>query len=278
MSVRSLLVPALALALPAAAAPMASIELLAQAKVMAPTVVLGDVARIHASDLGLMRQLVHLPVGRAPQVGEEGVVQRDALAQWVRRHSSIAPQVLDWQGAAQSRVVRVARQLKGEDIAEAAVAAARRQMEAAGRSAEIAARPVPRDLDLPEGGVRLEVRGPEQVGWQRRLPMWVDVWAGERFVRTVAVALDIANATPVSSAQEDLLVSEPAMGPQREPAAVLRGDWATLRSSEGGITLESRVEVLQDGRPGQRIRVRRQGAGAALFARVLGRGQLELAP
>ena len=261
---------------------MASIELLPQAKVMAPTVVLGDVARIHASDLGLMRQLVHLPVGRAPQVGEEGVVQRDALAQWIRRHSSIAPQVLEWKGAAESRVVRVARQLKGEDIAEAAVAAARQQMGGAGRSAEIAARPVPRDLDLPEGNVRLQVRGPEQVGRQRRLPMWVDVWAGERFVRTVAVALDIANATPVLSApeaqSENHLAPEPAVGPQAEPAVVVRGDWATLRSSEGGVTLESRVEVLQDGRPGQRIRVRRQGAAAALFARVVGSGQLELAP
>jgi flagella basal body P-ring formation protein FlgA len=45
------------------------------------------------------------------------------------------------------------------------------------------------------------------------------------------------------------------------------------------VSLESRVEVLQDGRVGQRVRVRAAtGASGILFAKVIGRGQLELAP
>jgi flagella basal body P-ring formation protein FlgA len=63
-----------------------------------------------------------------------------------------------------------------------------------------------------------------------------------------------------------------------EPRVVARGDWATLHSAAGAVTLESRVEVLQDGRPGQRVRVRQQGATGPVFARVLGAGQLELVP
>jgi flagellar basal body P-ring formation protein FlgA len=268
----------LLLSLPAmAATPRARIELLPHATVMAPTVLLGDVARIHANDVGLMRQLVQLPVGRAPQVGDVGVVQREALVQWIRRQSTIAPQVLEWQGASETRVLRAVRRLPGEDIAQAAVAAAQEQLSAAGRSGEMQVRPLPRDIDLPEGKVRLQVRGAEHMGTLRRLPVWVDVWAGERFVRTVAVGLDIASATlPTQEPQPNEPGRLPEM--QREPLAVVRGDWARLRSSEGAITLESRVEVLQDGRPGQRIRVRQQGASTALFARVLAPGQLELAP
>jgi flagella basal body P-ring formation protein FlgA len=59
---------------------------------------------------------------------------------------------------------------------------------------------------------------------------------------------------------------------------VARGEWATLRSGAGAVTLESRVEVLQDGQAGQRVRVRAAGATGIVFARVLGPAQLELVP
>lgn len=63
-----------------------------------------------------------------------------------------------------------------------------------------------------------------------------------------------------------------------EPApAVQRGQWASLRSGEGAVLAEARVEVLQDGRVGQSVRVRPSGGAGALFARVTGPGQLELA-
>jgi flagellar basal body P-ring formation protein FlgA len=58
--------------------------------------------------------------------------------------------------------------------------------------------------------------------------------------------------------------------------AVLRGQWASLRSGAGAVTLEARVEVLQDGRPGDRVRVRQPGATAAVVAKVIAPGQLEV--
>ena len=275
------------LAFPAtAAAPKASIELLARASVATPGVVLGDVARIHASELGLMRTLVNLPIGRAPRSGEAALLQRADLVQWVRRQLGIMPDGVAWSGAEEARVLRAAPQLKGEDIARAALDAARARLRAEGQQLDIEARSLPRDLDVPEGKLRLEVRGLEGGPWPRRLVVWVDVWAERRFVRTGPVSLQLAadGATPPDTPQAgDGLLQRTgpfARAPEgeRNPAAVSRGEWAILHSVEGGVTLESRVEVLQGGRPGQRIRVRAQGASGPLFARVLGPGRLELSP
>lgn len=60
--------------------------------------------------------------------------------------------------------------------------------------------------------------------------------------------------------------------------AVSRGEWARLTTHQGLLTLESRVEVLQDGLPGQVVRARPAHATATLSARVVGPGRLELQP
>ena len=64
---------------------------------------------------------------------------------------------------------------------------------------------------------------------------------------------------------------------QAKPA-VVRGEWASLVTRQGPLSLESRVEVLQDGQPGQIVRARPANATGVLSARVVGRGQLELQP
>ena len=265
------------------AAAQASIELLPQASVASAAVVLGDVARLHATDLGVMRTLVNLPVGRAPHAGEVALLQRADLAQWVRRRSGIAPDAVEWSGAQQTRVLRTVPRLRGEEIARAAVEAARARLAATGRSGVVHARGRIRDLDVPEGALRLEVRGLDEGDTARRLLAWVDVWADRAFVRTVPILLQVADAMQSRDAPDAAPLPRADSAPvtkEREPAplAVARGEWALLRLAEGGITLESRVEVLQDGRAGQRIRVRAQSGAGPLFARVLGPGQLELSP
>ncbi len=57
---------------------------------------------------------------------------------------------------------------------------------------------------------------------------------------------------------------------------VTRGNVATLRASSGGIRVESRVEVMQDGAVGQDVRVRLPGAADAVLARVVAPGQVEV--
>ena len=60
--------------------------------------------------------------------------------------------------------------------------------------------------------------------------------------------------------------------------AVARGEWASLVTRQGPLSLESRVEILQDGQIGQMIRARPANATSVLTARVVGAGQLELQP
>lgn len=59
--------------------------------------------------------------------------------------------------------------------------------------------------------------------------------------------------------------------------AVGRGTRATLLVNAGAVTLESRVDVLQDGYPGQTVRVRQSGQSVgSVLARVTGPGLLEI--
>lgn len=60
--------------------------------------------------------------------------------------------------------------------------------------------------------------------------------------------------------------------------AVVRGTWAQLQARSGEVSIQSRVEVLQDGRLGQMVRVKVPGASAAMFARVTGQGAVEAQP
>ncbi len=288
MSMR--LLPAFILAAGAAAAaaapgPRASIELLPQAQVATEAVLLGHVAHLRSTDLALMRKLVNLPIGRAPRAGEPAVVGREALAQWIRREAGVPDGELEWLGVEATRVLRVARQLRGEEIAAAATQALRDWLAAQGLHADVQPRQLPRDIDAPAGELRLQARPLALAQPRSRMLVWVDVFSDERFVRTVPVALDLGGglaplhgpAAPAAAGaplQPGLAV--PAAG--NVPPLVARGEWATLRSAAGVVTLESRVEVLQDGRSGQRVRVRQPGATGVVFARVVGPAQLELAP
>lgn len=91
-----------------------------------------------------------------------------------------------------------------------------------------------------------------------------------------------APAFPSSGEGAWLRRAVPAGGVLRSPdlgtaPAVLRGQWASLHSGVGTVLSETRVEVLQDGRAGDSVRVRQPGAMAQVTARVLGPGQLEIA-
>lgn len=60
--------------------------------------------------------------------------------------------------------------------------------------------------------------------------------------------------------------------------AVMRGNWAHLQARSGDVSVESRVEVLQDGREGQVVRVKVPGSSGEVLARVTGPGQVEVQP
>jgi flagellar basal body P-ring formation protein FlgA len=72
---------------------------------------------------------------------------------------------------------------------------------------------------------------------------------------------------------------EPLTRAETEQApAVARGEWAVLRATQGSVQLETRVEVLQDGRSGQAVRVRLPSGHDVILARVTGPGAVEMQP
>jgi len=257
------------------AAPQADIVLLSQARVTGHQVLLGDVAHLASTDLALMRRLVNLPLGTAPQAGQPALLQRERVAERVQRTLALARDALRWSGADEARIVRVSRRLRGDEVADAAAAAVRSWLAAQGQAGAIQLRHPVRDIEVPEGDLRLQPRPIEFAPLRNRLLVWVDLWLGERFLRAVAVPLEVDGA-PLSgrAAASDRPVADAAAA----ALAVQRGEWAALRTGSGAVLLEHRVEVLQDGRVGQRVRVRPGNGSGLLLARVVGPGQLELAP
>lgn len=281
MKTRLFLLAAFAVSTTAVAAPHADLALVPQARVTDDRVTLGDIVRLQSDDLALVRRLVNLPVGQAPRPGEFALVQRETLADWVRRNTGLAGDTLRWSGADAARVVRTSRQLRGEEIADAAMEGVRRVIASAGQHAELRVRTSVRDVEVPDGKVQLLPRPTDSgASLRNRALVWVDAWVNDRFIRSFPVTVEISGL----GGQPGVVPVAAGAVPQRETHspdanAVSRGEWAALRITSGAVSLESRVEVLQDGRVGQRVRVRAAtGASGILFGKVIGRGQLELAP
>lgn len=99
------------------------------------------------------------------------------------------------------------------------------------------------------------------------------VWAGAPRCE-VRLAEGGAHAPLAPAAAASPLLAA-ATGPR---PAVTRGSLATLKSLAGAIQLESRVEVLDDGKIGQDVRIRMPGATEHVLARVTAAGHVEVQP
>lgn len=248
---------------PSLRAASVAIELRPEVRVGAGSVTLGDVARLSSTDLALMRLLVDLPVGRAPAAGEAAVLQRTALAGWLRRKAGLDDGQVLWSGAEVSRVSVVHRTVTGDAVAAAAGSALRSWLQEQGQATDVQVSLPPRDIDVPEGRLALRARPVAGTPLRHRMIVWVDVLVDERFVRGVPVAFQVA-------LQEARLL-RPAQ------PMVQRGQWASVRSGAGAVVTEARVQVLQDGRAGDRVLVRQPGAMSNVAATVLAPGELEIA-
>lgn len=279
----------------AATAPRVAIELRPQVRAEGSIVRLGHVAVLRTHDLPLIRTLVRLPVGPTPAAGQSATVERDRLAGWLQRQAGLAPHQIQWTGPEASRVVAEARSLDGAKLAAVAEAGLREWLARRGADAEVQVRGVPAALQVPPGPLRLQARRMASAPPRPRMLVWVDVWAGERFVRTVPVGFalqlrEIGSAllrqapdahADAAAFMRDLppAASLPSTASRHAPPPdVTRGQWAVLRSGVGAVVTEARVRVLQDGRRGERVRVRHAAASAPMMARVSGPGRLETAP
>jgi hypothetical protein len=122
--------------------------------------------------------------------------------------------------------------------------------------------------EVAENGAPTVVDRDSLARWVRahaELPRQDVAWSGAARCRIQFVAAGGA-AMPVA----------PASSAAGTAVLVVKGRYATLHSIAGGIHLESRVEVLQDGALGQEVKVRLINATDAVIARVSGLGEVEV--
>lgn len=285
-------------------------------------VLLGDVAGLASPDLPTLRKLMRLPLGRLPKTGEATHLDRAALARWIRARVGIDPAHIAWSGADGVDIYLPTRELSGEQLASAAKASLSDWLSTRSSRASVELSRTPRDIVVPAGTVKIAVRPISNAALMtKRMSVWVDVWADDRFIQTVPVdfevsayergyvadsaapqgrPLDQVRMQPIDvdlttlSAKSPLTSAAPQsigdMQLRRSVAAgqvvtwdsiearpaVARGDWATLRAIAGAVNLESRVEVLEDGRNGQMVHVKLPNATAPMLARVVGPRTVEV--
>lgn len=249
---------ALALGLAAAAgaqAAQALVTLRAQAVVPAAEVRLGDIAVVEADDEAAAAALRQLLAGR---VG----VDPARLARWeLQRHVArhLPPGIDDvrWQGAEAVAVQLQTQSLDPQLAVARASEALRARLEPA--YPELVLRPVGRldPIRIPHVDHTLQARLPAGSELpRRRMQVFVDVVAQGRVLRTVPVSFDVQ-----------------AWGDTAP--AVARQDEVTVELRSGPVLIESRGTALADGRVGELVPVRTQGAGA-VRARVVGSKRVSL--
>ncbi len=309
---RTVLVALMWVASAAAAEPLASISLPASVALPAGAVTLGDVAEIKSESLPLVERLVAVPLGRAPRMGETVVVSRAEIEAWLKPRVGVASGAIAWSGAESVVVSAAQREVPAAELADTARRALAEWLAARATRYEISAAEV-RPIAVPVGKLRLAARPLAATDTPRsRMQVWVEVWVEEQFIRVVpvsfavdahAVALVASADTPVGGqallepkevplsrkpsaqpantaplrARSNLKAGEAVSNAQVESQpAVARGQRAKMLSVAGAVRIESSVDVLQDGAPGQTVRVRLPAAAGVISARVVQPGVVEM--
>lgn len=129
------------------------------------------------------------------------------------------------------------------------------------------------------------VYGPVVVA-ARDIPAGASLLAGDVEVREQNMAVAAASQkNPARSFSGGQRLRRPIRAGETLTAAhteavpdVVRGSWAVLEARQAGLNVQSRAEVLQDGRAGQMVQVKPVNAAASLLVRVAGPGRVEMYP
>ncbi len=259
------------------------IELRPEVEVKGPQVRLGEVAVLTTLDLPLLQRLMALPLGPAPRTGTATRLERGALLRWIRARTGLRLEQIAWSGPDAAVVRATVGRVTGEEIAGKARDALEHAIQSFGLEAGLGEPLLPHDQDVPAGDVELRARSVPRAALRSGRPsVWVDLWVDGRFARTVPVRFEVMPGGPAVTARAAPRVRTAPVpappAPVQAGPAVTRGSTASLRSVAGRIAVESRVEVLEDGDPGEVVRVRLPGAEAPILARVVAPRAVEVAP
>lgn len=306
---------AAATAWPVAVHAVLRIELQAYAIVEADVVRLHDVARIHANNTALAQSAAWLVLGPAPLAGEMTTLDSARIASWLRRQRQGEVWSVDGAPSVRiARAAQTLTGITIEKAAHQALdkwLAGHSQRHSAKAASAVQALALPvGELTFQTRAWPVDLRP------SRRMRVWIDVLVAGRRVRAVPVDFDVEawgsrwilqrdvaagqllaeadvafelsdltmqpgaalDSSPVGKAASSRLRAGQALGASHvaQHPAVTRGSTVTLRSRSGLISLFSTAHALQDGQPGQRIRVRPAGAGAWLEAHVVSNALVEV--
>lgn len=224
-----------------------TIELLPSACSEGPQILLGEIAVLHVEDDALREALRSLEVGSAPLPGSSRKVNLGQV-QVRMRARKIDPAKFVFVGAPEVAVAAAARRIAASDIEAAAIDAVCVFTGHALSPSDfrVARTDAPQGMLVPPGELRFEAQV-AQTG------------ADVAFVRVRVRA--IVDGVEARSVLVWLEITA--------PSAVKQLADVTLMAQTGDVRVSVPAVALQDGRPGQRIRVKNAVTGVVVWARVM---------
>ena len=247
---------ALALALPLALSSTAStessvggnraIELAGLGYCAGPQVLLGEIALIDVDDPQLREALEKLELGTAPLPGSSRRLNLGQI-QVRMRQQRIDPAMFSFSGPLEVIVHASSQLVSAASIGDAAKQglAAAAGFALSCEHLRVARADYPGGVQAPPGVITLETKVALPGADMQFVRVTVGVKADSVLVRNANVWIEIT-----------------------APAAVLRGNEVTILAQVGHVQVAALGVALEDGRPGERIRVRNTVSGAELTARV----------
>ena len=196
------------------------VEMVSSAQVSQAQVVLGEIAYLSSPDLQLLRRAMALPIGMAPRAGESTVLDRDRLANWVTTRLGVPVEKIQWEGVGATVVQSASRELAGETLVALAQPVLQNHLLAVIRAkgisdARVELNPVsvPLSVFVPLGDAEYRVRPLASVVPDKRMLVWIDIFAGQRHVKAIPVRFEVSVYADATVAAKPLRSGE-AIGVQ----------------------------------------------------------------
>jgi hypothetical protein len=231
-----------------------TIEFASPAYAAGPQILLGDIARVHVLDDVLRVQLEQMEVGVAPIPGASRKVNMGQV-QVRMRQQRIDPAPFSFQGPTEISVTAVAERVAARSVEQAAIQAV--CADAGGaldpQGVKVVRFDYPQGLTVPLGPVVLEASVVPPGADAALVRANVNVVVGGASARTVPVWMEIT-----------------------APPMIARGSAILLVAAGPGVRVTVPAVALEDGRPGQRIRVRNTVSGVEVAGRVMDPGTVQV--
>ena len=224
-----------------------TIELLPSACSEGPQILLGEIAVLHVEDDALREALRSLEVGSAPLPGSSRKVNLGQV-QVRMRARKIDPAKFVFVGAPEVAVAAAARRIAASDIEAAAIDAVCVFTGHALSPSDfrVARTDAPQGMLVPPGELRFEAQVAQTGADMAFVRVRVRAIVDGVEARSVLVWLEIT-----------------------APSAVKQLADVTLMAQTGDVRVSVPAVALQDGRPGQKIRVKNAVTGVVVWARVM---------